>query len=372
MAVSRLRQFLTGAPLLSWVAARVVVLGALALSRFLAEDLGARAGDRRLADLLGWDAAFYRAIAEHGYDAVAPEGLRFFPLLPLLARVFALALGGNTDVALLVVANGSALAAGVFVERLARRESGNAEIAARSAWFLALAPPAFVLVMGYAEPLMIAAVAGGFLALRTKRWGLAAVAGFAAGLSRPLGVLFVVPALIEVWGQRGHGGHGGRGRAGQLAAVAGAPLGLAAYLGWAAVAYDDALLPLRIQGDGQRRGGWADPVSRLVDAGRDLAGGDLIGSGLHLVWAIGFLALLVVLVRKWPVSIAAFSAVVLFAALSARNIDSLERYAVSSVGFVLAAASLASRPVVERLVYVFAGAVMTAYATLAFLGAYVP
>lgn len=371
MAVSRLRQFLTGAPLLSWAAARVVVLGALALSRFLAEDLGARAGERPLADLLGWDAAFYRAIAAHGYDAVAPDGLRFFPLLPLLARVLALALGGNTDVALLLVANGSALAAGVFVERLARRESGNAEVAARSAWFLALAPPAFVLVMGYAEPLMIAAVAGGFLALRTRRWGLAGVAGFAAGLSRPLGVLFVVPALIEVWGQRGHGGSG-RGRAGRLAAVAGAPLGLATYLGWAAVAYDDALLPLRLQGDGRRRGGWTDPVTRLVDAGRDLAGGDLIGSGLHLVWAIGFLALLVVLVRKWPLSIAAFSAVVLVAALSARNIDSLERYAVSSVGFVLAAASLATRPVVERLVYVFAGAVMTAYATLAFLGAYVP
>lgn len=344
------------------------MVGALALSRFLAQDLGARAGERPLVDLLGWDASFYRAIAADGYDAVAPEGLRFFPLLPLLARVVALALGGNHGVAVLVVSNAAALVAGILVEHLARREAKDAGVAARAPWFLALAPPAFVLVMGYAEPLMIAAVAGGLLALRTRRWGMAAVAGFAAGLSRPLGALFAIAALVEVVTAGGRG----RDRLAQLGAVVAAPAGLASFLVWSAVAYGDWLLPFRLQNQEGLRGGWANPVLRLVDAGRDLAGGDLIGSGLHLVWAVGFLLLFAVLVRRWPVSLSVFSGVVLVAALSAQNLDSLERYALSSVGFVLAAATVAARPLVERLVYVFAGAAMTAYATLAFLGAYVP
>jgi hypothetical protein len=367
----RLRDLFAGRALVAWFAARVVVFGALSLSTFLVDDLGARSPTGRPSTgLTGWDAGFYLRISEDGYDSVAPDGLRFFPLLPLLSRVVALALGGNHRLALLVVANLAALGAGLLVERLARRESGDDGLAARAAWFLALAPPAFVLVMGYAEPLMMAAAAGGLLALRERRWGWAAAAGFLAGLSRPLGVLFVVAALLEV--APGLRAASQRARGGRLAAVLGAPAGLASFLAWSHVAHGDALLPLRLQGGDSLRGNLVNPVSRLAEAGRDLASGDLVGSGLHLVWALGFLGLLVVLFRRWPLSFAVFSGVVLIAALSADNLDSLERYALSSVGFVLAAATVASRPIVESLVLVFAGAGMAAYATLAFLGAYVP
>ena len=56
----------------------------------------------------------------------------------------------------MIVSNVSALVAGVLLYILARRETGDARLATRAAWFLALAPAAFVLVMGYTEATTIA------------------------------------------------------------------------------------------------------------------------------------------------------------------------------------------------------------------------
>src|ERR1035441_4906987 len=65
-------------------------------------------------------------------------------------------------------------------------------------WLLALAPPAFVLVMGYADSLLVVTSLVAFLGLRQRRYGLAIGAGFLAGLSRPVGMLLAIPAAIEM------------------------------------------------------------------------------------------------------------------------------------------------------------------------------
>jgi hypothetical protein len=87
--------------------------------------------------------------------------------------------------------------------------------------------------------------------------------------------------------------------------------------------------------------------------------------------------LLVVLARRWPVSYTAFAAVVLLVALSAENINSLERYCLSAVPFVLAAADLvelvrARVPRIAEAVLPVAASGLTVYAVLSFLGGYVP
>ena len=56
-----------------------------------------------------------------------------------------------------------------------------------AAWLTALAPPAFVLVMGYSEPLFLCLVVAAFLWMRQGRWWSVAGAGFLAGLTRPVG-----------------------------------------------------------------------------------------------------------------------------------------------------------------------------------------
>ncbi|MDQ3106568.1 MAG: hypothetical protein M3Q68_02030, partial [Actinomycetota bacterium] len=145
-----------------------------------------------------------------------------------------------------------------------------------------------------------------------------------------------------------------------------------AYLGWSWIAHGDPLRPLRLQQEFDRRGGFENPVTRLGEAARQLLDGADLGSGLHFPWAVGFLVLLVVCFRRWPASYGAFAAAVLLVALSAGNLDSLERYGLSAFPLVLALVGLLGRGWVERTALVLAATGLTTYATLAFLGAYVP
>jgi hypothetical protein len=189
-------------------------------------------------------------------------------------------------------------------------------------------------------------------------------------LSRPLGVLLAIPALIEAlrgWRRAGRGE-----RLQRLVAAAAPGVGGVAYLAWSWLAYGDPMRPLRLQQEFDRRGGFENPVSRLIEALRQLLDGADLGSGLHFPWAIGFLVLLVVCFRKWPASYGAFASAVLLVALSAGNLDSLERYGLSAFPLVLALAGLLRPAWLERSALVLAACGLTTYATLAFLGAYVP
>ena len=350
-----------------WVLARVLVVGALALSRDLFTKIGAPPRPVALGQgLFAWDAAFYRDIAEHGYRAVGSASLRFFPLVPLLSRGLGTLFLGHTAAALIVVANASALAFGALLHRLALHETGDRATARRAAWFAALFPAATVLVLGYAEAtaMMLGAVV--FLGLRSRRFGWAAGAGFLAGLCRPVGVLLVIPAAVEA--ARAWGSASVRERVERVTAVVAPLVGALVYLAWVGVEFGDFWKPISLQNQATLRGGFQDPVTRTIDAVGDLFGGDRFGSGLHIVWAVGFAALLVVLIRRMPASYSLYAAATLVLGLSAHNLDSFERYCMSTFPFVLAVALVTDRDEVERGALVLAGAGLVGYAILAFLG----
>ncbi|MGH9030903.1 MAG: hypothetical protein ACRDY4_04200 [Acidimicrobiia bacterium] len=358
------------AAFIPWVVARVLVGGALGLARYGFGDLeGARRPVPLDQGLFAWDAAFYREIAEHGYGALR-DGLRFFPLVPLLSRGLGVLLAGNDALALLVVANVSALVFGVLLYRLALRETGDAGVAMRAAWFAALFPAATVLVMGYAEATFLAISVAMFLALRSRRWWWAALGGVFAGLTRPAAALLAVPAAIEV--ARTWGGASSRDRLARIGAVVSPFVGSALYLVWVGREYGDSWLPLRLQNEQQRRGGFANPVTRIIDGFGDLFGGDRFGSGLHVVWALVFVALVVVLAQRLPASYAAYGGTTVLFGLAAENLDSFERYAMSAFPLVLGLALVTGRDEVERPAIVLAGAGLVGYAVLIFLGRYVP
>jgi len=356
---------------LPWLLARVVVLLSLALTRHVASALHVSPRPPQLSGgLLSWDASWYADIARGGYAAVSGSGLRFFPLLPLLGRALGVVPGVEAGLGVLLVANASALLFAVLLHRLVVLETGDRDLARRSLWIGALAPPAFVLVMGYAEaPLMACAVAA-FLALRTRRWVPAACAGLVAGLVRPIGVLLVVPALIEA--ARGLRRARRAERAARAFAVAGPVLGMLAYLIWVWDRTGDLFRALRLQTSPDRRGGLVEPIGNLVDAFRDLVGGDRFGSGLHLLSALLLIALAFVVARRWPVSYSAYAAVSLLLGLTANNLDSIERYALSTFPFLLAVAGLGERPGAERAVLALSAAGLVGASVLAFTGSLVP
>jgi hypothetical protein len=360
------------AALLPWVLARAVVAGALALSHQLADGLGAPARVQAQVHegLLGWDAGWYATIARHGYAGAGHESLRFFPLVPLLARLVSYVPGVDTGTALVVLANAAALGAAVAVAALVRRETGDGSWGVRSAWLMCLVPPAFTFVMGYAESTFVLLSVGVFAGLRRGRWWGAAGLALLAGLTRPLGPLLALPAAVEAW--RGWSSAGGRDRVGRVAAVVAAPLGAGAYLGWVGWRYGDAWAPLRVQNARDHRGGVGDPVVTLGRDLRNLLHGTHLGQGLHVPWILLALALVVVAFRLLPASYGLYAAAVVAVAWSASNLDGFERYAASSFPLLVAAAGVLRDGRAERAVYVLVAAGLAGYSVMAFMNLYTP
>jgi len=323
--------------------------------------------------LLAWDAGFYESIARFGYQPFGHQALRFFPLFPLSARVLAWT-GMGDGPAVVLLANLGALIGTAALVALVRRETGDDGLARRSAWLLSLLPPAFTLVLGYAEGMLLAFTTACFLCIRPApgrgpSWWWAALFGFAAGLTRPLGVLLVLPVAVEGW--RHWRSAGRRDRAGAVVAVVAPVAGMATFLSWSAGVYGDFLLPLRVQTSAGHHGGLSDPVTTLLHDARGALHHHL-GTALHVPWVILVVVLVVVAWRRLPASYGAFATAVVVVALSGTNLDSFERYALSAFPLVIVGAmALASRRV-ERVVLSLSGAGMFAYALAAFLNRLVP
>lgn len=352
-----------------WILARLAVALGFVVAVVAADEL--RPGDRPFQidqGLFAWDAAFYRDIADYGYGGVAQEALRFFPLLPLAARYLAVPLFGHVGLALLLLVQVAALAAGVLIHRLAVAETGDLPTARRAAWLLALLPPATILVLGYAEGLLLALSLGFFLAIRSGRWWLAAALGVLAGLCRPVGMTLALPALIEV--ARGFRGVPLRALLPRATAIAGPVAGGAIFLAWVGHVHGDWRLPLDLQNSADLRGGWANPIRTVIDAVSAM--GDGLGEGLHVPWILVFAVLLVIAFRTLPVSYGAWSAALLLFALTGHTLGSFERYGLAAFPLVLALAIVTGPPLLDRVVTVGAAAGLSAFATLTFLGAFVP
>jgi len=84
------------------------------------------------------------------------------------------------------------------------------------------------------------------------------------------------------------------------------------------------------------------------------------------------IGLVVVVCRRWPLPYAAFAVVVVASSITSDNLDSLERYALFAFPLVLAAADLTRFKLVERVAFVLVPVALFAYASLAFLGLFVP
>jgi hypothetical protein len=354
-----------------WITARVIVLGVIPFAHYIFNHTHAQADSINLRQgLLSWDGQWYEGIAKHGYAGIPRTGVRFFPLYPEMSHALGLVFAHRYDVALLVLANLPALLLGALLVRLVRREGGDQAAAGRAAWFVALVPPAFVLVFAYAEAIAGCLAVAAFLALRSKRWWWAAAAGFLSGLTRPSGALLAVPALVEA--ARDLRGAPARDIAGRLAAIGAPVAGVGAYLGWVGLRFGTPMLPIQIQQRVWLRGPSVNPMLSFFRTGRDAFKGHFGGNGIHFPLLVVAVLLVIVVFRRWPGSYGAYALAALVVALSASRLGSAERYIFTTFPFVLAIATLTRSRRVETGTLVVSGACMAGFATLALLGAYVP
>ena len=358
----------------AWIAARVIVALALVAARVGVTTLrpGNPAAVQRVHQgLLVWDAGWYRSIADHGYAAAGQESLRFFPLYPLVARGLGAVPGVGTGVALVVVANAAALLAMAGLLLLVRHDLGDAGLARRSVWLLALAPSAYCLVLAYSDAVLLLCSVVTFLGARTGRWWWAAAAGLAAGAVRPVGVLLVVPVVVELWARRDDPAPRAVWAA-RIGALVAPVVGAGAYLAWVGHRFGDAWLPFTVQQQGGHRGQFAVPVSAMARDVVDALHGHHLGSALHVPWVLVCIGLAVVAWTRLPRGYALFSVAVLVVSLSSTNLDSFERYALGAFPLVVAASTATTSRRVELVVLALSAAAMGAYALLGFVGVVVP
>ncbi len=357
-----------------WILSRVLVLVSLIAAHLLVGTVrpgNVAARSKVHQGLLSWDAGWYQSIAGHGYAASGVQSVRFFPAFPMVARVLGSVTGVGVGAALIVVANLSALAAMAALLVLVRSDFGDSGLARRSMWLLALAPPAYSLVLGYADASLLLCAVVTVWAARTGRWWTAAAAGLVAGLLRPLGVLLVVPVAIEEW-RAWRGKSPARRWPARLGALAGPLVGTAGYLVWVGAQFGDPWLPFRVQQQNGHRGVITLPVASMAHNLASALNGHHLGSALHVPWVILCLVLLVVAFRRLPASYSWFAAAVLAVSLTSSNLDSFERYTLGAFPLVIAASLYTARRGIEVTVLVVAAAAMVGYATLAFMGMVVP
>lgn len=358
----------------AWIVARLLVVATLAVAHGIVSRVrpgNAGAELRVHQGLLAWDGGWYQSIAGHGYAGSGLQSVRFFPALPMAARVLGRVPGVGVGAAVVIIANLCSLAAMAALVVLVRHDLGDRDLARRSAWLLALAPSAFSLVLGYADgPLLLCSIVT-MMAARTRRWWWAASAGLAGGLVRPLGILLVIPVLIEAWQSR-RSAVSATQWAARGAAVAAPVVGTGIYLTWVRAQFGDAWLPFRVQQQLGHRGAVAFPLTSMWHNLTSVAHGHHLGSASHIPWVVLSAALLVLAFRRLPLSYAAFAASVLVVSLTSSNLDSFERYALGAFPLVVAASTLTSRRAVEAAVLAVAATGMVGYAMLAFLGVAVP
>lgn len=199
-----------------------------------------------------WDALHFVHIATTGYSL--PQETAFFPLYPIQIRLFMLALGNAHPVAAaMLAANVDALLAFIALGLLAAFELGQSAV--RSVVLAAAAYPlAFFMAAAYSDALFLALATFAVYAARRGNWWWAAGCALLAGLTRPTGVVLILPLVWEFGRQ--HGWWRGRWRAllqppvlARLAVLAGAaPFGIFLYATYLGLRFGHPLLFVHVQG----------------------------------------------------------------------------------------------------------------------------
>ena len=177
-----------------------------------------------------WDTRHYTGIALEGYTAVGDERLRlvFFPLYPMLMRLFSPLAGGNVFFGGLIVSLLCAAASGALLYDLCRMHFSRGTARLALAYFL-LNPLSVFLCCAYTESLFICLTLAAVWLLRRGHPWIAALCGAAGALTRMPGVIVAGLFLIRLLGDIPRGKIGAKAVLRCAAQMGVVFMGLAAY-----------------------------------------------------------------------------------------------------------------------------------------------
>ncbi len=315
-------------------------------------------------DVLGtWDGWWYLQVAEKGYDPqplqqLAPGGVftveqdsvAFFPLYPALIRLVSEVTGlGLFGSGILVSVVASFFAAAGIYAVISLVAGVRAGTVAAGLW--AVAPGAGVEWAVYSESVFVAIAAWCCYCVMKRRWELAGVLAFLAGLNRPTSAVLIgavgLAALVTLARRDSRREHGW---AGPVYAIMTAPIGLLVYVAWAGIQMGDLTAYFTLQ-----REGWAhffDFGAHTLDVLANTAVGereylfafvvpDLIG--VQLVLALPFLVTLM-LRKRPPLVLTAYTLATIVTVLGTQQMfANTSRYLLPAFPLLLAPAAAMSR-----------------------------
>lgn len=145
-----------------------------------------------------WDSEWYINIVETGYSCQPQElcNAVFFPLYPLLIKLFSFLPGVNYYSAAFLISNLAIFGAViVFYNLLLLKYSP--QIAQRAVWFLLVFPTSFFLTAIYTESLFLFLSILCFYFGFKDKWKMAGIIGLLASFTRITGFLLFFPLLWE-------------------------------------------------------------------------------------------------------------------------------------------------------------------------------
>lgn len=220
----------------------------------VSSSLGA-VGNVLAATAVRWDSIQYLDIAHHGYASRGDTV--FFPFYPLTIRLVGSVIGSYTVAGILISLTAFA-AALVALHLLTEIELGPGAADA-TVYILAFAPLSFFFTAVYTESLFLAISVCAVLAARNDRWGVAAVLGGLAAITRVPGILLTLP-LAWIFVQR----HGVRDR--RIAWLLLGPLSLLSFLAYLHHRGYSWLAPITNQTGPQYGHQLAGPLSTVAQA----------------------------------------------------------------------------------------------------------
>jgi Gpi18-like mannosyltransferase len=152
-----------------------------------------------LSPFANWDSGWYLSIAEKGYaylNAGSTTSVVFFPFYPLLIRYLAKLLAIDYLLAGLIISLVTIVVAVWYLLLLIKMDYSET-IAWQTIIFLLIFPTAIFFSFVYTESLFICLVIMSFYFARQQRWAIVGIIGFLASLTKPWGIIILIPLLFE-------------------------------------------------------------------------------------------------------------------------------------------------------------------------------
>jgi len=282
-----------------------------------------------LSALANWDGAAYLEISRRGYQQLDPSYAAYFPLYPLLMSVGGIV--GTTEafiVAGLVVSNAACLAAALLLSRLADDVGGRG---LASATYLLIFPTTVFLSALYADSLFVALAIASALAAERSRWWTSGALAAGATLTRPFGMLAIIPLAVALWRRRDAI------RLGDVVPLALAPGAFVAWVAYLYVVTGDPLAVIHGYTSGFTPRQPLQAFTDLLDPA--VYGFPWLVAGLFAL----FVMLVVLAWRATPAGLAAYATAMMLVIGAAGSLTSSMRYELSVYPGFISLASLAER-----------------------------